>query len=238
MWRGEDYIRLDDEVSEIPEYGEGSGLVTVKIHHSGSFVTNKTRKLVFFQVEVDYFDEVKSEDLKLEEEELASTLRPSSSADPAAPFIIQNHDVAEPNNTDVASTLHPSCSADLATPFIVQNHDVAEPNNTDDSLSSNQQQHQNMDQLEQDSNQTPSADERSPKPEATITNVTLSGNLDDHEEDVVILPTAVTSPAANKAIKNRKKSAPSTPKRTSARLAAVKVRFDADGHGSSPEKAI
>ncbi|CAI9108594.1 OLC1v1008238C1 [Oldenlandia corymbosa var. corymbosa] len=170
--------------------------------------------------------------------ELTSTLRPSSSANPAAPFIVQNHDMAEQNNTDVASTLHPSSYADPATPFIVQNHDVAEPNKTDDSLSSNQQQHQNMDQLEQDSNQTPSADERSPEPEATITNVTLSGNLGDHEADVVIFPTTVTSPAANKAIKNCKKSAPSTPKRTSARLAAVKVRFDADGHGSSLEKAI
>ncbi|CAI9105930.1 OLC1v1004967C1 [Oldenlandia corymbosa var. corymbosa] len=139
---------------------------------------------------------------------------------------------------ELASTFRPSSSADPAAPSIVKNHDVAEPNNTDDSLSSNQQHHQNMDQLEQDSNQTPSADERSPEPEATIRNVTLSGNLDDHEADVVILPTAITSPAANKAIKNRKKSAPSTPKRKSARLAVVKVRFDADGHGSSPEKAI
>ncbi|CAI9107077.1 OLC1v1006359C1 [Oldenlandia corymbosa var. corymbosa] len=148
------------------------------------------------------------------------------------------HDNEVLEEVELASTLRPSSSADPATPFIVQNHDVAEPNNTDDSLSSNQQQHQIMDQLEQDSNQTPSADERSPEPEATITNVTLSANLDDHEADIVILPTVVTSMAANKAIKNRKKSAHSTPKRKSARLAAVKVRFDVDGHGSSPEKAI
>ncbi|CAI9102762.1 OLC1v1001082C1 [Oldenlandia corymbosa var. corymbosa] len=156
----------------------------------------------------NYFGHLRN-NCPLSEEELTSTLRPSSSADPAAPFIVQNHDVAEQNNTDVASTLRPSSSADPAAPFIVQNHDVAEPNNTKDSLSSNQQQHQN------DSNQTPSADERSCN-----------------------LPTAVTLLAANKAIKNRKKSAPSTPKRTSARLDAVKVRFDADGHGSSPKKAI
>ncbi|CAI9095343.1 OLC1v1031273C1 [Oldenlandia corymbosa var. corymbosa] len=139
---------------------------------------------------------------------------------------------------ELASKLRPSSSTDPTAPFIAQNDDVAEQNNIDDSLSSDQQQHQNMDQLEHDSNQTPHADERSPEREPTITNVTLSGPLDVQEADVVILPTVVTSPTANKANKNHKKSAPSTPRRTSARLATVKVRFDADGHGSSPEKEI
>ncbi|CAI9102645.1 OLC1v1000945C1 [Oldenlandia corymbosa var. corymbosa] len=242
-------------------------LLLSKFITMGGFVTNKTGKLVFFQVEVDYFDEVKSEDLKLEEDN--SFIDRIGFCRPHNLFYIDPN-VAEfdgfrrLNSDQDLKSLMEIKSAEKGKAVVIYRIGVNEydplpgpkpkrPAYLDEESdqascdelhevkgSGDEEDHvevKKMDQLEHDSNQTPSAGERSPG-EATITNVTLSGNLDGHEEDVVILPTAVSSPATNKAIKNRKKSAPSTPKRTSARLPAVKVRFDADGHGSSPEKAI
>ncbi|CAI9117244.1 OLC1v1018593C1 [Oldenlandia corymbosa var. corymbosa] len=66
MWRGDDYVRSPDEVSKVPDYGEGSNLVTVKLFHSGGFVTNRKGELTYLKVEVDYFDEVTTDQLCLE----------------------------------------------------------------------------------------------------------------------------------------------------------------------------
>ncbi|CAI9117454.1 OLC1v1018852C1 [Oldenlandia corymbosa var. corymbosa] len=70
--------------------------------------------------------------------------------------------------------------------------------------------------------------------------VIFSANVDEQppsyeSEDLVILTSPVSSPAANKVKTNRRNSAPFTPRRTSVRLAVVKSKLVVDGHGSEED---